>query len=449
MINTKPIIVVGAGLAGCEASYQLANRGYKVQLYEMKPNKKSPAHKSDFYAELVCSNSLRSGNLESSSVGLMHQELRLLKSLILQQADLHKVPAGEALAVDRDIFSQSITEIINNHPNIEVVREEFSNLAELSKDNIIIVATGPLTSENLSLEIAKLIDNNSLNFFDAIAPVVYKDSIDFSKAWYQSRYDKGESKDYINCALNKQEYETFYNELINAQYMEFEEWEADIGYFEGCLPIEVMAKRGFQTLLFGCMKPVGLTPPSGEKPYAVIQLRQDNKLGTLYNIVGFQTKLKYGEQTRIFKLIPALANAEFAKLGSIHKNTFINSPKLLNPDLSLKNNPNIYFAGQITGCEGYVESTSVGLMSALFVDAKLKNTSLTIPQETSFGAMLNHITEDMEGKNYQPMNINFGLFLNVETLNEKGKKIPKGDKKKITINKALEKMEAFAKQHNF
>ncbi len=437
----KEIIVVGAGLAGSECSYQLAKAGFRVKLYEMKPHKKSPAHTLDIFAELVCSNSLRSGNLKNSAVGLMHQELRELNSLIIAMADKNKVPAGDALAVDRHGFSGDITNAIKNHQNITIVYEEFSNLASISKESIVVVATGPLTSQGLNKEIMEIVGNNSFNFFDAIAPIIYKDSIDFTKAWFQSRYDRGESKDYINCGMTNDEYEVFYNEMINAEYMEFEEWESDIPYFEGCLPIEVMAKRGKQTPLFGCLKPVGLiNPHTGEQPYAVVQLRQDNAQGTLYNMVGFQTKMKYNEQKRIFKLIPALKMAEFAKFGSIHKNTFINSPELLNDNLSLKSNPNIFFAGQITGCEGYVESTSIGLLCALFIISKLKEHEIKIPNMSALGAILNHVTNKY-GDNYQPSNINFGLFPEIKI--EGVKKIKKADKKELIIKKSLENIALF------
>lgn len=437
----KEIIVVGAGLAGSECSYQLAQAGFRVKLYEMKPHKKSPAHTLDTFAELVCSNSLRSGNLKNSAVGLMHQELRELNSLIIAMADKNKVPAGDALAVDRHGFSGDITNAIKNHQNITIVYEEFSNLASISKESIVVVATGPLTSQGLNKEIMEIVGNNSFNFFDAIAPIIYKDSIDFTKAWFQSRYDRGESKDYINCGMTNDEYEVFYNEMINAEYMEFEEWESDIPYFEGCLPIEVMAKRGKQTPLFGCLKPVGLiNPHTGEQPYTVVQLRQDNAQGTLYNMVGFQTKMKYNEQKRIFKLIPALKMAEFAKFGSIHKNTFINSPELLNDNLSLKSNPNIFFAGQITGCEGYVESTSIGLLCALFIISKLKEHEIKIPNMSALGAILNHVTNKY-GDNYQPSNINFGLFPEIKI--EGVKKIKKADKKELIIKKSLENIALF------
>ncbi len=441
MNNTKEIIVVGSGLAGSECSFQLAQAGFRVKLFEMKPTKKSPAHTLDSFAELVCSNSFRSGNLKNSAVGLMHQELRELDSLIISTADKNKVPAGDALAVDRNEFSNDITSILKNHPNINIIHEEFCNLAEISKNNIVVVATGPLTSNSLNKEIIELVGNNSFNFFDAIAPIIYKDSINFSKAWFQSRYDRGKTQDYINCDMSEEEYEIFYNELVNAEYMNFEDWEKDIPYFEGCLPIEVMAKRGKQTPLFGPLKPVGLINPHDDKqPFAVVQLRQDNALGTLYNMVGFQTKLKYNEQKRIFQLIPALKNAEFAKFGSIHKNTFINSPQLLNYNLSLKTNSNIFFAGQITGCEGYVESTAIGLLCALFVISKLNNKDIKIPEMSALGAILNHVVNPYKD-NYQPSNINFGLFPEIKI--EGKKKIKKTDKKEFIIKKSVENIISF------
>jgi methylenetetrahydrofolate--tRNA-(uracil-5-)-methyltransferase len=392
---------------------------------------------------MVCSNSFRSDDKNSSAVGLMHHELREVGSLIMEMADLHKVPAGDALAVDRWEFAKGVTESLKKHPNIEIIYEEFSNLKEVAKDNIVIVATGPLTSDNLSAEIKEIIGGNSLNFFDAIAPIIYKDSIDFDIAWFQSRYDRNGSADYINCPLSEEEYGAFYDAMTSAQYHEFEDYEKDISYFEGCLPVEVMAKRGKQTLLFGPMKPVGLiNPKTGEQPFAVVQLRQDNKLGTLYNMVGFQTKLIHKEQKRIFKMIPGLQGAEFAKLGTIHKNTFINSPVLLNTNLSLKSNQNIYFAGQITGCEGYVESTSIGFLAAIFVWGRLFNKEINVPQGTAFDAMLSHITINANAKYYQPMNINLGLFKE-PVLPAGKKKFNKKEKKDLVFKFAQEKIREF------
>lgn len=402
--------VIGAGLAGSEAAWQLACRGVKVELIDMKPQKLSPAHKNNNFSELVCSNSLRSDDCEHNAVGLLHQEMRLAGSLIMQAADITKVPAGGALAVDRDGFAAFITNKLKNHPDISIVSAEIEELP-IDDKQPVIVATGPLTSDKLAASILRVIDNQALSFYDAIAPVVYKESIDFSKAWYQSRYDKGDGRDYINCPLSKEQYYNFVHELLVADKAEFHDFEKP-QYFDGCLPIEVMAERGKDTLLFGPMKPVGLSNPNtDEKPYAVVQLRQDNKEDTLRNIVGFQTKLKYGEQERIFKTIPGLENAEFARLGGIHKNTFIKSPVLLDEFLRLKKYPHIMFAGQITGCEGYVESASVGLLAGYFA-AALRNGQNPVmpPATTAFGAMLAHLSDATDIEHYQPMNVNFGLF---------------------------------------
>lgn len=402
--------VIGAGLAGSEAAWQLACRGVKVELIDMKPQKFSPAHKNSNFSELVCSNSLRSDDYEHNAVGLLHQEMRLAGSLIMEAADATKVPAGGALAVDREGFAAFVTQRLKTHPNISIVAAEIENLP-IDDKQPVIVATGPLTSDKLAASILQAIDNQALSFYDAIAPVVYKESIDFSKAWYQSRYDKGDGRDYINCPLSKEQYYNFVHELLAADKAEFHDFEKP-QYFDGCLPIEVMAERGEDTLLFGPMKPVGLSNPNtDEKPYAVVQLRQDNKEDTLRNIVGFQTKLKYGEQERIFKTIPGLEHAEFARLGGIHKNTFIKSPILLDEFLRLKKYPHIMFAGQITGCEGYVESASVGLLAGYFA-AALHNGQNPVmpPATTAFGAVLAHLSDATDIEHYQPMNVNFGLF---------------------------------------
>lgn len=423
-MDVKKINIIGAGLAGCEAAWQIAKRGISVKLYDMKPKKHSPAHSNNDFAELVCSNSFRSDDHEHNAVGLLHQEMRMAESLIMECADKTKVPAGGALAVDRDGFAKLVTERIKEHPLIEIIEEEITKLPSEDLGRTII-ATGPLTSENLAKDILKNVGENTLSFYDAIAPVIYKESIDFSKAWYQSRYDKGDKFDYINCPMNKEQYENFISELKNAEKVEFHDWEK-AEYFDGCLPIEVMAERGEQTLLFGPMKPVGLTNPhSEEKPYAVVQLRQDNKEDTLRNMVGFQTKMKYGEQQRIFRLIPGLENAEFARLGGIHKNTFIKSPILLDKNLRLKTMAHISFAGQITGCEGYVESAAVGLMAGYIAANELLEKEIEIPAPTTaMGAIYKHITDDTNIENYQPMNVNFGLFPALEEkFNEKGKKI--------------------------
>lgn len=447
---TQPTLhIVGAGLAGSEAAWQAAERGVRVILHEMKPTKFSAAHKSNNFAELVCSNSLRSDDFEHNAVGLMHQEMRLAGSLIMTCADQTKVPAGGALAVDRERFAQAVTEKLRSHPLVEVSEEEIKELPTADAGEFII-ATGPLTSESLAQSILSKIDNQSLSFFDAIAPVVYKDSIDFSKAWYQSRYDKGDKFDYINCPLNQDEYYRFVDALLEAEKAEFHEWEK-VNYFDGCLPIEVMAERGRETLVFGPMKPVGLTNPhSSEKPYAVVQLRQDNKEDTLRNLVGFQTKMKYGEQKRVLQMIPGLENAEFARFGGIHKNTFIKSPILLDRFLRLRTQPNIRFAGQITGCEGYIESAAVGLLCGYFAACDiLGKTAVQPPRTTAFGAMMSHLTDDTAIENFQPMNINFGIFPTISgevTANGKFRKIKGMDRKAAYCAHALTDIEPWLKE---
>ena len=430
------VAVIGAGLAGSEAAWQLSKHSVYVDIYDMKPQKFSPAHKNTDFAELVCSNSLRSDDYMHNAVGLMHEEMRRADSLILNTADKTKVPAGGALAVDRQAFAASITKSLQNNPFIQIYSKEISSLTELDYP-LIIVATGPLTSETLACDILNTVHRETLSFYDAIAPVVYTESIDFSKAWYQSRYDKGDAKDYINCPMTQAQYETFVTELLGAQKVEFHTFEQP-QYFDGCLPIEVMAERGFETLRFGPMKPVGLTNPNAsEKPYAVVQLRQDNAQDTLRNMVGFQTKLKHFEQERIFRLIPGLEHAEFARLGGIHKNTFIKSPLVLDNYLRLKTNPRIMFAGQITGCEGYVESAAVGYMAGIFASAFIQNKTPALPPKTtSFGAMLAHLQDMQNIENFGPMNINFGLFENMEPVI-----LPNG---KVKHLKGLEKKEAYA-----
>ncbi len=397
--------VIGAGLAGCEAAWQLVNMGISVRLYEMKPQKYSPAHHSEKFAELVCSNSLRA-DLLSNAVGLLKQEMREMNSLIMRSADKHRVPAGGALAVDREAFSQEITNIIRSHPLIEVVSEEVTKLPE---DVPVIVATGPLTSEGLIPEISRLTGEDYLHFYDAAAPIVAFDSIDMNKVFRASRYDKGDA-DYLNCPMTKEEYDRFYTELIGAQTAVLKEFEKG-SVFEGCMPIEAMAKRGEATMLFGPLKPVGLrNPHSEEPPYAVVQLRQDDGAGSLYNIVGFQTNLKWGEQKRVFSLIPGLENAEFVRYGVMHRNTFLNSPKLLDDSYRLKTNPNLYFAGQMTGVEGYAESAASGLTAGLFCGARLKGKELpSLPIETALGALANYVSNPTV-TDFQPMNINFGLL---------------------------------------
>jgi methylenetetrahydrofolate--tRNA-(uracil-5-)-methyltransferase len=415
MNKTSPIHIIGGGLAGAEAAWQVASLGVPVILHEMRPVRRTDAHKTESLAELVCSNSFRSDDAQNNAVGLLHEEMRRLGSLILGSADRHKLPAGGALAVDRDGFAAEITARLSQHPSIEIRREEVAGIPPIQWDNVII-ATGPLTSPDLAQAILELTGESALSFFDAIAPIVHKDSIDFDKAWFQSRYDKvgpeGDGADYINCPLNRAEYDAFHAALLAGEKTDFKEWEKSTPYFEGCLPIEVMAERGPRTLCFGPMKPVGLTDPKTERrPHAVVQLRQDNAQGTLYNMVGFQTKLKHGEQARIFRMIPGLEQAEFARLGGLHRNTFINSPRLLDRDLRLKQQPRLRFAGQVTGVEGYVESAAIGLLAGQFAAReRLGITSEAPPATTALGALLDHITGAADAKTFQPMNVNFGIF---------------------------------------
>ncbi|WP_308516970.1 methylenetetrahydrofolate--tRNA-(uracil(54)-C(5))-methyltransferase (FADH(2)-oxidizing) TrmFO [Sphingomonas flavescens] len=400
--------IVGGGLAGSEAAWQLAEAGLRVRLSEMRGGgDTTPAHESDRLAEMVCSNSFRSDDAEHNAVGLLHQEMRDLGSLIMRAADKHRVPAGSALAVDREAFASEVTSAVSGHPNINVVRERIDSLP----DHPTIIATGPLTGSVLAEAIAAETGEGALAFFDAIAPIIHRDSIDMDVAWMAARWDKG-GKDYINCPLDKEQYQAFVAALVDGEKMPFKDWEKDTPYFEGCMPIEVMAERGPETLRFGPMKPTGLdNPRTGRWPYAVVQLRQDNALGTLWNMVGFQTKLKHGEQVRIFRTIRGLENAEFARLGGIHRNSFINSPRLLDRELRLKSKPNIRFAGQITGCEGYVESAAVGIMAARFAAAETRGETLaTPPVETALGALLGHITGGADATTFQPMNVNFGLM---------------------------------------
>jgi methylenetetrahydrofolate--tRNA-(uracil-5-)-methyltransferase len=403
------IHIVGGGLAGSEAAWQLAQAGLNVRLSEMRGGgDRTPAHESDRLAEMVCSNSFRSDDAEHNAVGLLHQEMRDLRSLIMKAADENRVPAGSALAVDRDAFAGEVTRAIESHPNITVVRERIDALP----GHPVIVATGPLTGSALADAIAAETGQEALAFFDAIAPIVHRDSIGMDVAWFQSRWNKGDGKDYINCPMDKAQYDVFVQALIDGDKADFKEWERDTPYFEGCMPIEVMAERGADTLRYGPMKPVGLDDPrTGRWPYAVVQLRQDNALGTLWNMVGFQTKLKHGEQVRIFRTIPGLENAEFARLGGIHRNSFINSPRLLDEQLRLKSKPNVRFAGQITGCEGYVESAAVGLIAARFAVAEHRGEKLEPPPpESAIGALLRHITGGADPDTFQPMNVNFGLM---------------------------------------
>jgi methylenetetrahydrofolate--tRNA-(uracil-5-)-methyltransferase len=411
----SPIHIIGGGLAGCEAAWQAARAGVPVVLHEMRPIRRTEAHITDSLAELVCSNSFRSDDPENNAVGLLHEEMRRCGSLIMRAADAHKLPAGGALAVDRHGFAAAVQAAIEAEPSIEIRREEISGLPQADWDSVII-ATGPLTSEPLAQAVRALTGQDSLAFFDAIAPIVHRETIDMEKAWFQSRYDKkgpgGDGADYINCPLDRDQYQAFISALLGAEKTEFKEWEASTPYFEGCLPIEVMAGRGIDTLRYGPMKPVGLTDPrTGRRPYAVVQLRQDNALGSLYNIVGFQTKLKYGEQSRIFRMIPGLEKAEFARLGGLHRNTFLNSPVLLDEGLRLKAMPRLRFAGQITGVEGYVESAAIGLLAGRFAAAERTGAALAgPPSSTALGALLAHITGGADAKTFQPMNVNFGLF---------------------------------------
>jgi methylenetetrahydrofolate--tRNA-(uracil-5-)-methyltransferase len=402
--------IIGGGLAGSEAAWQLAKRGIKVRLSEMRGGgDMTPAHQTDSLAELVCSNSFRSDDAGSNAVGLLHQEMRSLDSLVMRAAEMAKVPAGSALAVDRDVFSDEVTRLLSEQPMLEVVRERID---ALPSEGLTIVATGPLTAQSLAQSVLAATGQDSLAFFDAIAPIVYHDSIDMDVAWYASRWDKGDGKDYINCPMDKEQYLAFHQGLLDAPKAEFKEWEQDTPYFEGCMPIEVMAERGLDTLRFGPMKPVGLdNPKTGRWPHAVVQLRQDNKQGSIWNMVGFQTKMKHAAQVELFRTIPGLEKAEFARLGGLHRNTFIRSPILLDRQLRLKSAPHIRFAGQITGCEGYVESAAVGLMAGMMAAHELAGRDFTPPPvTTAFGALLGHITGDAEAESYQPMNINFGLF---------------------------------------
>ncbi len=457
----KPVCIIGGGLAGCEAAWQVAQQNVPVILYEMRPGRKTEAHKTDHLAELVCSNSFRSDEPTTNAVGLLHAEMRLMGSLIMACADAHQVPAGSALAVDRDGFAEKVTSLIESHPLIEIRRTEMCGLPSNEFDNTII-ATGPLTSEILAKAILDLTGETSLAFFDAIAPIIHRESINMDKAWFQSRYDKigpvGTGADYINCPMDKEQFNAFIDRLLAADSTEFKDFEKDTPYFNGCLPIEVMATRGRETLRFGPMKPVGLTNPHNPtvKAHAIVQLRQDNKLGTLYNIVGFQTKIKYAEQANILRMIPGLENAEFARLGGIHRNTYLNSPKVLDKTLRLKADQRLRFAGQITGCEGYVESASVGLIAGRLAAAERLGMNFEMPPETTaIGALLNHITGghietvDSGPGSFQPMNVNFGLFppIDAPSKDENGKRLKGTDKsiekKKLMSARALRDLESW------
>ena len=431
--------VIGGGLAGSEAAWQLAEAGVRVRLSEMRGIEATPAHQTDSLAELVCSNSFRSDD-PNNAVGLLHAEMRAMGSLILRTADAHRVPAGSALAVDREGYAEGVTQAIGAHPNIELVRERIDRLPE---NGPVIVATGPLTAASLAGSIGEATGADALAFFDAIAPIVHHHSIDMDVAWMASRWDKGETKDYINCPMDKEQYLAFHQALLDGEKTEFKDWEKDTPYFDGCMPIEVMAERGVDTMRYGPMKPVGLdNPRTGRWPYAVVQLRQDNALGTLWNIVGFQTKLKHGEQVRLFRTIPGLEKAEFARLGGLHRNTFIQSPKLLDGTLRLKSRPHVRFAGQITGCEGYVESAAIGLLAGRFAAAELLGRTITPPPLTiALGALLGHITGGADADSYQPMNVNFGLFPPVE--GARGGRKRKADRKAMFAERASEDLKSW------
>ncbi len=437
----KKARVIGAGLAGSEAAWQLAKAGFEVELIEMRPSVKTPAHTTDKFAELVCSNSFRSDDAQTNAVGLLHEEMRRLGSLIMECADESKVPAGGALAVDRNAFSGLVTQKISFHPLITIRYEE----AGLPNDDMpCIIATGPLTSPKMADALQRLTGDQHLHFFDAIAPIVYTDSINMEKAWYQSRYDKGDKLDYLNLAMDKAQYEAFVRVLLAGEKVAFKDWEKNTPYFEGCLPVEVMAERGLQTLAHGPMKPVGLTNPHlpGIKPYAVVQLRKENKVGTLMNMVGFQTKLTYGAQKEVFRTIPGMEHAEFARLGGIHRNTFVCGPKVLDERLRLKACPSLMLAGQVSGCEGYVESAAMGLLAALLLANPQKSLP---PAETAIGAMLRHVTTG-NPETYQPMNINFGLFPE-PTFDSK--RPPKGaDRKRLYTTRALNALENWMKENS-
>jgi methylenetetrahydrofolate--tRNA-(uracil-5-)-methyltransferase len=450
MTVPPPVHIVGGGLAGSEAAWQLARIGVPVVLHEMRPQRTTEAHLTDRLAELVCSNSFRSDDALNNAVGLLHEEMRRCGSLVLRAADAHKVPAGGALAVDREGFAQAVQDALEGEPLIEIRREEVAGLPPAEWDNVI-VATGPLTSPALAEAVGMLTGEQSLAFFDAIAPIVHRETIDLDKAWFQSRYDKigpgGDGADYINCPMDKDQYVAFVEALLAGEKTDFREWEKTTPYFEGCLPIEVMAARGVDTLRWGPMKPVGLTDPrTGRRAYAVVQLRQDNALGTLYNLVGFQTKLRHGEQKRIFRTIPGLEQAEFARLGGLHRNTFLNSPRLLDGSLRLKAMPRLRFAGQVTGVEGYVESAAIGLLAGRFAAAdRLTAAAAPPPATTALGALLQHITAGADAGTFQPMNVNFGLFPPLP--DGAVTRANKGERKPIMARRALADLAAWLAPH--
>ena len=449
--NENAVHVIGGGLAGSEAAFQIAARGVPVILHEMRPVRMTDAHQTEGLAELVCSNSFRSDDSETNAVGVLHQEMRMMGSVIMTAADRHKVPAGGALAVDRDGFSDCVQQMLTDHPLITLERGE---VTEIPADwGQVIIATGPLTSPALAEMVREFGGEDELAFFDAIAPIVHYDSINMDVAWFQSRYDKstdgGDGKDYINCPLDKPQYEAFITALLDGEKMSFREWEENTPYFEGCMPIEIMASRGHETLRFGPMKPVGLTNAhDGSRPHAVIQLRQDNALGTLYNMVGFQTKLKYAEQVRVFQTIPGLGSAQFARLGGLHRNTFINAPRLLDEQLRMKGWPALRFAGQITGVEGYIESAAIGLMAGIMAAAQATDSEWTQPPvDTAHGALLAHITGGADADTFQPMNVNFGLFPPIDlviTPNGKKRKLRGRERKMAYSARALDSFASWA-----
>lgn len=442
MSQQQTIHIIGAGLAGSEAAWQLARQGFEVNLYEMRPKTMTPAHKTDKCAELVCSNSFRADNLENA-VGLLHEEMRRLDSLIMHTGDECKVPAGGAMAVDRELFSSTVTAKLEAEPLIHLIKQE---ITEIPKDGMVLIASGPLTSDALYQDIQQLTGEEHLSFFDAIAPVVDAETVDMNIAYWKSRYDKnvveGEDGDYLNCPMTEEQYKAFIHELLNAEYMAFKDFE-DVPFFDGCMPIEVMAERGLDTPRFGPMKPVGLEhPETGKEFHAVVQLRQDNRAKSLLNIVGFQTKMKYAEQLRVFRMIPGLEHAEFFKLGSLHRNTFIKSPLLLDKSLRLKKEPRIMFAGQITGVEGYVESASMGLMAGRFMADILRGDEPnTPPEDTAMGALLGHIS-GTHINNFQPMNINFGL-LPIAPKRDGKRRLKKSERRRIVSDKALASLESW------
>ncbi len=434
-MTTKKAQVIGGGLAGSEAAWQLAQAGIAVTLHEMRPKRKTDVHQTHGLAELVCSNSFRSDDKTANAVGVLHEEMRMMNSVIMAQADKHAVPAGGALAVDRDHFSAGVEDALASHPLITINRDEITELPS-SDEGHVIIASGPLTSDSLAASILEETKEEDLAFFDAIAPIVHFDSINMDVAWFQSRYDKGTGKDYINCPMTEEQYNAFITALCEGEKMSFKEFEENTPYFDGCMPIEVMAERGPQTLRWGPMKPVGLTNQHDmSRPFAVVQLRQDNQLATLFNMVGFQTKMKYGEQLRVFRMIPGLEEAEFARLGGLHRNTFINSPRLLDSQLRLKSQPHLRFAGQITGVEGYVESAATGGMAGRMLAAELQGDDwVAPPHTTAHGALLSHITGGAMADSFQPMNVNFGLFPPMETT----KKLRGRDRKNAYAARALD-----------